>query len=232
MLTPDDLPAHVLRQLERRQPKQRRAPVTGRGKPFGGRGPAYDGAPNPIAVSAIQRGTWRISPRRRRKMVAPSGRQQGNQMSGNGQLEVVGGVAARYWLGENGVSDLVGGCLKLYEPVALPDREQVTQELRFRLTLEIARGVAERTGLIMMPGNSGLTRIEWLVLIGEPTPDVEARLQAFIDPRVIQLPPGVRARDLGPLAIQEMARRLLRRELGPLGKRVPGIPSERVNPQE
>lgn len=123
----------------------------------------------------------------------------------------VGGVAGRYWVGEPGRSALVGGRLDLYVGVPVPDREQVTEELKARLLREIRRGIWEQTGLLLQEGNERLDRIEWLALVGDPDQEAGPRMTAFLEGWSSVLPQGVRARDLSSQQVQQLGRQVLGR---------------------
>lgn len=159
--------------------------------------------------------------RKRPRQVRPPSRRYEPRDGIKGNLTRCG-VAGRVWLGSAGTSDLIAGKLVIGGPVEASDQEEVTRELSRRLVVEIAREIHQRTGLEISsdPGNAPLSHLEWLVLLS-PDQENETRLQAFCEGYSSYLPPGVSARNLSPMQVQELGRRLMAR-----------LPSRSRNPQD
>jgi len=63
------------------------------------------------------------------------------------QTRLYGGIAARYWLGSLGVSDLIAGIGYFYEPIRVADQENVRSEMHDAFVQRIVDAVHESTGL-------------------------------------------------------------------------------------
>jgi hypothetical protein len=92
------------------------------------------------------------------------------------QTRLYGGIAARYWVGEPGNSDLVAGIGYFYEPIRREDRESVRLEMVEAFHQRIVTAVHESTGLEI--SGDDLTRTQFLE-IWTAEPDLIERCKAF-----------------------------------------------------
>ena len=118
-----------------------------------------------------------------------------------------GGLGYRYWLGTPGASELVGGSVHFWEPIAAEDAEAFLEELKREVRARVALAVGQRTGLQMTWASESLDRTEWLV-VWHPEPDMLDRLHAFEGGWSAAMPPGTRARDLSGTDLSQLARRM------------------------
>ena len=91
-------------------------------------------------------------------------------------VRLYGGIAARYWVGSPGVSELVAGSAYLYEPIRVADQESVRLELVEAFHQRVVEGVYQRTGLEI--SSDDLSRTQFLE-IWTAEPDLIERCKAF-----------------------------------------------------
>jgi len=116
-----------------------------------------------------------------------------------------GGIAARYWLGLPGESDLVAGIAYLYEPVRVEDKPQVQAELYIAFQQRIVDAIHERTGLEI--SETDLDRVQFLE-IWTAEPDLIERCKAFEQGWSALKPAGKGVRDLTGADIAQLFRRV------------------------
>jgi hypothetical protein len=130
---------------------------------------------------------------------------QGQTTKDATNTRLYGGIAARYWLGLPGESDVVAGVAYLYEPIRVADQENVRLELHDAFHHRIVEAVHERTGLEISPGD--LERTQFLeIWTGEP--DLIERCKAFEQGWSAMKPAGKGVRDLTGKDIAQLFRRV------------------------
>lgn len=121
------------------------------------------------------------------------------------QTRLYGGIAARYWVGEPGNSDLVAGIGYFYEPIRVADQEGVRSEMHEAFQKRVVDAVYERTGLEISPID--LERIQYLE-IWTAEPDLIERCKAFEQGWSALKPAGKGVRDLTGADIAQLFRRV------------------------
>ncbi len=116
-----------------------------------------------------------------------------------------GGIAARYWVGEPGTSDLVAGIGYFYEPLRVEDQENVRLEMHDAFVQRIVDAVHQSTGLEISPGD--LERVQYLE-IWTAEPDLIERCKAFEQGWSALKPPGKGVRDLTGKDIAQLFKRV------------------------
>ena len=113
----------------------------------------------------------------------PTGREYQLEAKSPGQTHtnatkttLYGGIAARYWLGAPGESDLIAGIGYFYEPLRVEDQETVRLEMHEAFHQRIVTAVHESTGLEISPED--LERVQYLE-IWTAEPDLIERCKAF-----------------------------------------------------
>jgi hypothetical protein len=115
-----------------------------------------------------------------------------------------GGIAARFWLGSLGVSDLIAGIGYFYEPIRVVDQEQVRLEMHNAFVQRIVDAVHQSTGLEISPED--LERVQFLE-IWTAEPDLIERCKAFEQGWSALKPAGKGVRDLTGKDIAQLFRR-------------------------
>ena len=115
-----------------------------------------------------------------------------------------GGIAARYWLGAPGESDLIAGIGYFYEPLRVEDQEQVRLEMHNAFVQRIVDAVHQSTGLEISPED--LERTQFLE-IWTAEPDLVERCKAFEQGWSALKPAGKGVRDLTGKDIAQLFRR-------------------------
>ena len=115
-----------------------------------------------------------------------------------------GGIAARYWVGEPGTSDLVAGIGYFYEPLLVEDQETVRLEMHEAFQKRVVDAVHERTGLEISPED--LERVQYLE-IWTAEPDLIERCKAFEQGWSALKPAGKGVRDLTGKDIAQLFKR-------------------------
>lgn len=78
--------------------------------------------------------------------------------------EVYAAMAARYWVGERGASDLIAASGFLYQPVLIEDQEEVQADVVQNFRVQVAGAMQQKYGLEVLPASEDLDRIETLFL--------------------------------------------------------------------
>ncbi len=141
----------------------------------------------------------------------PTGREYQLEAKSPGQTHtnatkttLYGGIAARYWLGAPGESDLIAGIGYFYEPLRVEDQEQVRLEMHNAFVQRIVDAVHQSTGLEISPED--LERTQFLeVWTGEP--DLIERCKAFEQGWSALKPAGKGVRDLTGADIAQLFKR-------------------------
>jgi hypothetical protein len=120
------------------------------------------------------------------------------------QTRLYGGIAARYWVGEPGNSDLVAGIGYFYEPIRVADQENVRLELHDAFHHRIVEAVHQSTGLEISPED--LERTQFLE-IWTAEPDLVERCKAFEQGWSAMKPAGKGVRDLTGRDIAQLFKR-------------------------
>jgi hypothetical protein len=81
-----------------------------------------------------------------------------------GQQPVYAAVAARYWFGDRGASDMISASGFLYQPVLKSDQEDVLLEMKQKFRQQVAQEIQQRVGLEVSPNSPDLDRCEYLVI--------------------------------------------------------------------
>jgi hypothetical protein len=121
------------------------------------------------------------------------------------KTRLYGGIAARYWVGEPGNSDLVAGIGYFYEPLRVEDQENVRLEMHDAFVQRIVDAVHQSTGLEISPGD--LERVQYLE-IWTAEPDLIERCKAFEQGWSALKPPGKGVRDLTGADIAQLFKRV------------------------
>lgn len=120
------------------------------------------------------------------------------------KTRLYGGIAARYWLGSPGYSDLIAGIAYLYEPIRVADQESVRQELQDAFYQRIVTAVHESTGLEI--SLEDLERTQFLE-VWRADPDLVERCKAFEQGWSALRVQGKGVRDLTGADIAQLFRR-------------------------
>lgn len=121
------------------------------------------------------------------------------------KTRLYGGIAARYWVGSPGVSELIAGIGYFYEPIRVADQESVRLEMVEAFQKRVVDAVHERTGLEI--SGDDLARLQMLE-IWTAEPDLIERCKAFEQGWSAMKPAGKGVRDLTGADIAQLFRRV------------------------